>query len=106
MIISGATGAYGTCAVFVSLAMGAGRVVAVGRSAQAIEAVAFAGGQPVVPVAVTGEIQSDVEKIRAAAHGGAQVAFDMIGAARDPNMTLAAVQLQAGGSTEKHRATF
>jgi alcohol dehydrogenase len=53
------------------------------------EAVAAAGGQRVVPVAVTGEIQSDVERIRTAADGGAQMAFDMVGAARDPDMTLA-----------------
>jgi hypothetical protein len=43
------------------------------------EAVAAAGGQRVVPVAVTGEIQSDVERIRIAADGGAQMAFDMVG---------------------------
>jgi alcohol dehydrogenase len=92
VIISGAAGAYGTGAVFVALAMGAGRVVAVGRNAQAVEAVAAAGGQRVVPVAVTGEIQSDVERIRAAAHGGAQMAFDMVGTARDPNMTLATLR--------------
>jgi hypothetical protein len=42
------------------------------------EAVAAAGGQRVVPVAVTGEIQSDVERIRIAADGGAQMAFDCL----------------------------
>jgi alcohol dehydrogenase len=92
VIISGATGAYGTCAVFVALAMGAGRVVAVSRRAHALEAVAAAAGKRVVPVTVTGEIESDVERIRTAAEGRAPMAFDMVGAARDPNMTLAALR--------------
>ncbi|HEV3039984.1 MAG TPA: zinc-binding dehydrogenase [Candidatus Angelobacter sp.] len=92
IIISGATGAYGTAAVFVALAMGAGRVVAVGRNRQELESVAARAGQRVVPVAITGDIQSDVERIRAAADGGAPMAFDIVGAARDPNMTLAALR--------------
>lgn len=91
VIISGATGLW-YLRGFCRSCHGRWPVVAVGRNAQAIEAVAAAGGQRVVPVAVTGEIQSDVEKIRAAAHGGAQMAFDMVGAARDPNMTLAALR--------------
>lgn len=92
IIISGATGAYGAAAVFVALAMGAGRVVAAGRNADVLEVVAAKGGRRVVPVAVTGEIQSDIEKIKDAAKGTAQMAFDMVGAARDPNMTLAALR--------------
>ena len=92
VIISGATGAYGTAAVFVALAMGAGRVVAIGRNARRLDAVAAAAGPRVTPVAVTGEIQSDVERIRAAARGVAHIAFDMVGAARDSNMTLAALR--------------
>lgn len=92
VIISGATGAYGTAAVFVALAMGAGRVVAVGRDVRRLEAVTALAGHRVVPVAVTGEIHSDVEKIKTAAHGAAHMAFDMVGAARDPNMTLAALR--------------
>ncbi len=92
IIISGATGAYGAAAVFVALAMGAGRVVAVGRNTRALEAVAAKAGPRVVPVAVTGEIKTDIERIKNAAHGNVQMAFDMVGAARDPNMTLAALR--------------
>jgi alcohol dehydrogenase len=97
LVVSGATGAYGTAAVLLALAMGAGRVVAVGRNAKALEALASAGGKRVVPVAVTGDVQADMEKIRAAANGGAQMAFDMVGGARDPNMTLAALRSLARG---------
>jgi alcohol dehydrogenase len=92
LVVSGATGAYGTAAVLVSLGLGAGRVVAVGRNVKSLEAVARAGGQRVVPVPVTGDIPSDVARIRAAAGGGADLAFDIVGGATDPNMTLAALR--------------
>src|SRR6266849_5483836 len=44
LIVNGATGAYGTAAVLVGIAMGAGRVVAAGRDPQALEAMTRAGG--------------------------------------------------------------
>jgi hypothetical protein len=43
-IVSGATGAYGTAAVFLALAMGAARVVAVGRNARILNSLAEASG--------------------------------------------------------------
>ena len=92
LVVSGATGAYGTAAVLVGLAMGAARVVAVGRNADALSAVAYVGGPRVVPVAVSGDIAADAAKIREAAAGGAHLAFDMVGGATDPNMTLAAMR--------------
>jgi NADPH:quinone reductase-like Zn-dependent oxidoreductase len=98
LIVSAATGAYGTAAVLLALAMGAGRVVAVGRNTEALEAVAAVGGDRVVPVTVTGDIQADADAIRAAANGGAHMAFDMVGNASDPNMTLATLRsLVQGG---------
>jgi alcohol dehydrogenase len=57
-----------------------------------------AGGARVAPVVLTGDIQKDVGALRAAANGGAQMAFDMVGQARDPNATLAALRsLRRGG---------
>jgi alcohol dehydrogenase len=98
LIVTGATGAYGSAAVLLAIAMGAGRVVAAGRNAVALEAVARAGGARVVPVVLTGDIQADASALRAAANGGAQMAFDMVGQARDPNATLAALRsLRRGG---------
>jgi hypothetical protein len=38
MIVTGATGAYGTAAVLLGIAMGAGRVIAAGRNPVALEA--------------------------------------------------------------------
>ncbi|KAA1005365.1 zinc-binding dehydrogenase [Paraburkholderia panacisoli] len=97
VIVSGATGAYGTAAVLLAVAMGAARVIAVGRNAAALDALANAGRGRVTPVVVTGDSAADVERIRAAAHGGADMAFDMVGGARDPNMTLAALRSLASG---------
>lgn len=98
LVVTGATGAYGGAAVLLAIAMGAGRVVAAGRNAVALEAVARTGGARVVPVVLTGDIQADASNLRAAANGGAQMAFDMVGGARDPNATLAALRsLRRGG---------
>jgi len=98
LVVTGATGAYGSAAVLLAIAMGAGRVVAAGRNAVALEAVARAGGPRVVPVALTGDSQADANALRRAANGGAQMAFDMVGGARDPNATLAALRsLRRGG---------
>jgi alcohol dehydrogenase len=92
LMVTGATGAYGSAAVLLAIAMGAGRVIAACRNAAALEAIASAGGARVVPVALTGDIQADANSLRAAANGGAQMAFDMVGQARDPNATLAALR--------------
>ena len=92
LVVTGATGAYGSAAVLLAIAMGAGRVIAACRNAAALEAIASAGGARVVPVALTGDIQADANSLRAAANGGAQMAFDMVGQARDPNATLAALR--------------
>jgi alcohol dehydrogenase len=72
-------------------AMGAARVVAAGRNAAALEAVARAGGSRVSAVPLTGDVQADAAALRVASGGGAHLAFDMVGQARDPNATLAAL---------------
>src|ERR1700754_1638479 len=98
LVVNGATGAYGTAAVLLGVAMGAARVIAAGRHRNALEAVAQAGGPRVVPVTLTGKPQNDVAALREASGGGAHIAFDMVGQARDPNSTLAALHsLRRGG---------
>ena len=42
--MTGATGAYGTAAVLLGVALGASRVIAAGRKPDALEAVVRAGG--------------------------------------------------------------
>jgi alcohol dehydrogenase len=97
-IVNGATGAYGSAAVLLGIAMGAARVIAAGRNRTALEAVARAGGSRLSTVALTGDVKADADALRAASAGGAHMAFDMVGNAGDPNATLAALHsLRRGG---------
>lgn len=98
LVVTGATGAYGTAAVLLAIAMGAARVVAAGRNQATLDAVKKAGGTRVVTVALQGDAIADAEALRTAAGGGAHMAFDMVGNASDPNATLAALNsLRRGG---------
>jgi alcohol dehydrogenase len=98
IVVTGATGAYGTAAILLSLALGAGRVVAAGRNRRALDALAKVGGARVATVALSGDAEPDAKALRAAAGGGAQMAFDMVGSAQDPDATLAALKsLRHGG---------
>ena len=98
VIVTGATGAFGAAATLLALALGAGRVIAAGRNRDGLAAVVRAGGSRVVPVALVGEVEADAAALRAAADGGAELAFDMVGRATDPNATLAALRgLRRGG---------
>jgi alcohol dehydrogenase len=98
LVVNGATGAFGTAAVLIGVAMGAARVVAAGRNAAALGEVAKAAGGRVATVALSGDVAGDMKAIRKAAGGGAQIAFDMVGGATDPRSTLAALtSLRRGG---------
>jgi alcohol dehydrogenase len=85
-IVTGATGSYGSAAVLLALALGAGRVIAAGRDADALRALAH---PRVVTVRLTGDRAADTASLRAA--GPADVALDLVGNARDPDATLAAL---------------
>jgi alcohol dehydrogenase len=91
VIINGITGAYGTAAALVALALGAGKVVGAGRSAEKLDAIAEATSGRVSTVLLTGDVAADAEALRAATAGGAELAFDMVGQAKDPSSTLAAL---------------
>jgi alcohol dehydrogenase len=98
LIVNGATGAYGSAAVLLGVAMGAARVIAAGRNQTRLEALARAGGSRVSWVMLTGDVKADAAALRAASGGGAHIAFDMVGQARDPASTLAALHgLRRGG---------
>ena len=98
VIINGATGAYGSAAVLVALGMGACRVIAAGRDKATLAEIANAGGSRVSPVVLSGDVERDVAALREAGGGGAHLAFDMVGNAKDPNSTLAALRaLYRGG---------
>ena len=96
VIVNGATGAYGSAAVLVALAMGASRVVAAGRNRHTLYE--LASFPRVVALALQGDAEKDAAALRAATGGGAHLAFDMVGGAKDPNSTLAALNaLYRGG---------
>jgi len=98
MIVNGATGYFGSGAVMLAVAMGAGRVVAVGRKREALEGLRDAFGPRVIPAVVTGDTASDLLIIRHAAGGGADVALDLLGAAKSTSTTLSSLRaLKRGG---------
>jgi alcohol dehydrogenase len=91
VVINGATGAYGSAASLVALAMGAARVVVAGRNAEPLEELVKIDGTRLASFVLTGDVAKDIEGVRKAAGGGAHLAFDMVGGASDPNSTLAAL---------------
>ena len=60
IIINGATGYFGSGAVMLAVAMGAGRVVAVGRKQAALEVLRETFGPRVIPAVVSGEAAKDL----------------------------------------------
>ncbi|HEY1548755.1 MAG TPA: medium chain dehydrogenase/reductase family protein, partial [Kofleriaceae bacterium] len=95
VIVTGATGAFGTAAVLLALAMSASRVVAAGRDRIALDRLAKL--PRVSAVALTGDIARDTAALREAAGGGAQLALDLVGRASDPNATLAGMRALVRG---------
>lgn len=89
LVVHGATGAYGSAAVLVALAMGAGRIVAYGRNADMLATLAELPRVHAVPA--TGDREADAAALRDAADGGAHCALDMVGRADSPAGTLAAL---------------
>jgi alcohol dehydrogenase len=84
--------------VMLAVAMGAGRVVAVGRNASALESLRAAFGPRVVAAVVSGEADQDLAIIRNAAGGGADVALDLLGSAKSTSTTLSSLRaLKRGG---------
>jgi alcohol dehydrogenase len=98
IIINGATGYFGSGAVMLAVAMGAARVVAVGRKREALEGLREAFGPRVIPAVVTGDAANDLGIIRHAAGGGADVALDLLGSASSTSTTLSCLRgLKRGG---------
>jgi alcohol dehydrogenase len=78
--INGASGFYGSAGVLVAVAMGASRVLAVGRDTEVLRGVAAAAGDRVIPVALSGKADADIQRLRHAASGPIDAALDVIGA--------------------------
>ncbi|MDI4234335.1 zinc-binding dehydrogenase [Bradyrhizobium sp. Arg237L] len=98
IIINGASGYFGSGAVMLAVAMGAGRVVAVGRKQAALELLRETFGPRVIPAVVSGNAAEDLPIIRRAAAGGAEVALDLLGNAGSTSTTLSCLRaLRRGG---------
>src|ERR1700722_15711206 len=98
IIVNGATGYFGSGAVMLAVGMGAGRVIAVGRRQAALESLRDAFGPRVIPTSVTGDGAKDLAIICHAAGGHADVALDLLGAAKSTSTTLSCLRaLKRGG---------
>ena len=78
LLVSGATGNFGSAGVAVALAMGAGCVVAPGRNRDALEDLARRFGARVRPVTLCGHEEEDRERMRQAAPGPIDCVLDLL----------------------------
>ena len=92
LVVDGATGNFGSLAVLLGLALGASRVVAVGRDRGVLDALRGLDERRVVPVVLSGDVEADAEAIggRRAA-GGVDLAFDMMGGSKTAGPTVACI---------------
>lgn len=77
IIVAPATGPFGGVAVLVALAMGAGKVVAMGRNAEALQTLRKGREGRVETVQITGDIEMDADQLLKAGGGPADVYFDI-----------------------------
>ena len=78
VLVSGATGHFGSAAVAVALAMGAGCVIAVGRNVAVLQDLARRFGPRLRPVTLTGEEATDRERMQQAAPGPIDCVLDIL----------------------------
>src|ERR1700749_2374509 len=84
VLVSGATGNYGSAGVAVALAMGAARVVAPGRNEKMLDDLARRFGDRVRTVRLTGQPTEDDRRMRSAADGPIDVVLDLLPPAAGP----------------------
>lgn len=98
VVVNGANGYFGSAAVLAALALGASKVIALGRRLEPLQTLVELCNGRVMSVGLTGDVVQDVAAIHAASGGGADLAFDIVGQAKDANATLAALRsLRRGG---------
>lgn len=78
LLVSGATGNFGSAAVAVALAMGARRVVAPGRNGTALADLRQRFGERVRTVPLTGDTDTDQAAMRAAGDGRIDMVLDLL----------------------------
>ena len=78
LLVSGATGNYGSATVAVALAMGAGCVVATGRNEQVLHELVRRFGDRVRPVVLSGQANTDRQRMQQAARGPIDCVLDIL----------------------------
>ncbi|MET4083165.1 alcohol dehydrogenase [Pedobacter sp. UYP30] len=89
--ISGATGFYGSAAVATALAMGAGCVLALGRNKTALDHLVSIFGDRVRPVVLTGDEETDKEKIQNTAPNLIDCVLDILPPSVSANVVRTAI---------------
>lgn len=98
VVVSGATGKFGSAAVAVALAMGAACVIATGRNRAALDELSRRYGARVRPVPMTGNEADDRARIVHAAPGAIDCVLDILPPAASPVQARTAVMtVRAGG---------
>ncbi|KMO19195.1 quinone oxidoreductase family protein [Methylobacterium platani] len=98
LLVSGATGHFGSAAVAVGLAMGAACIVAPGRNAAVLEDLVRRFGDRIRPVALTGDEATDRARMTAAAPGPIDCVLDILPPSVDARVVRAAVMtVRPGG---------
>jgi alcohol dehydrogenase len=91
VLVSGATGNFGSAAVSVALAMGAACVVTPGRNETILADLVRRFGSRVKPVKLTGNEDDDREAMKRAAPGPIDCVFDIMPPSVSPTVVRAAV---------------
>ncbi|MCW5737499.1 MAG: alcohol dehydrogenase catalytic domain-containing protein [Enhydrobacter sp.] len=91
LLINGATGAFGSAGVLVGIAMGAARVIATGRNAQALADLERRFAGRVRTVQMSGHEEEDRRKMQSAAGGPIDVVLDLLPPEASPTWVRTAV---------------
>lgn len=91
LVVSGATGGFGSACVAVALAMGAGKVVATGRNAAALDDLVRRFGPRVRPAPMTGVEADDRRRIGELADGPIDFVLDLLPREANASQVQAAV---------------
>lgn len=98
LLVSGATGNFGSTTVALALAMGARCVVAPGRNAAVLDDLKARFGERLVPVRLSGDGAADTEAMRQAAPGPIDAVQDFLPPSVDAGVARAAIMsLRQGG---------
>jgi alcohol dehydrogenase len=98
VVVNGATGGLGAAAVWVALAMGAGKIAAIGRNADILSQIVQLDPNRVVSVVLSGNVQDDAALIKQAV-GKVDLVADYLGSVTNPEPTLACIHALRPGGT-------